>query len=823
MLFQVLLYNAVAYADQIDPADIPEGFEGLLEPQTGLVDVYYAGSFLGSFFAEYSPSGLRFLEPEKLVEHVDLIESKIVADILRDKLPTNTGLVCTSAGTNCGRLEPENVGLIFDEASFKVDIFFSSQLLKVSPAITSRYLPEPDAANSVVQNFAVVASGDNQGNDRASLTGASLFANGPQHVKSAWSVNTDYGFTVEELYYRNHFPDTAVTAGVFRPQISHSTFLRGDVLVGGEYRTAIDRRTDLDVAMGTAIQVFVPSKARVNILREGKLVATGIYDAGNKQLDTSILPHGAYEIEIEVIENSGRINRERRFYVKNAELPPLGERFFNAQIGQLRRVALSEILPESLDINLAAGGMGHRFTENWGGYYGATFTGEGYLLEGNALFLDNGFQAKAGLMTGSDGVSGFSSMLASQYRRWSTNINLLKVNGLEVNDRLFPVVQTSSTQLGVSGSHPLFGGNVGVRYSFSEQNDGEKTELYSLSYAKPLWSSATDSLIFRTELSASDEESLVYAKLTWSRTRNNQAYRLEPELGYRENEVDNIDSGYAQLGFNSRWYNDSHARNAYVNEVSGQLGGDNPYLQGTSQYAGELGRFWGSIAATESDINEDTRLSYAGRYDASLLYAGGLYAWGGRSRAESGVIIAVEGEENPNSVQKLVVDGSVVAKATPGKSLVLGLKPFDTYKVLLNEGAGGFYDIDGGTQSATLYPGTVSVMRWGVSAIDLLAGRLISRDAVCMSLTIDRSKCKIPTGPGRLTGGVGPAFVGEQGYFQIEVQRGTKSLTLDLYAGGHCIVNLPDYATQEGVAFMGDLSCEVVAGKAVKSSVSIEQ
>ena len=58
---------------------------------------------------------------------------------------------------------------------------------------------------------------------------------------------------------------------------------------------------------------------------DGRLAGSRLYQAGNNALDTSALPDGAYTILLRIREPGGEVREERRFFVKNAQVAPLGQ------------------------------------------------------------------------------------------------------------------------------------------------------------------------------------------------------------------------------------------------------------------------------------------------------------------------------------------------------------------------------------------------------------------------------------------------------------------------------------------------------------------
>ncbi|HBF99136.1 MAG TPA: hypothetical protein DDW95_11345, partial [Alphaproteobacteria bacterium] len=123
-------------------------------------------------------------------------------------------------------------------------------------------------------------------------------------------------------------------AGMFRTR-SASPIGSEDVLgFGAGYSR--DTRLDLQQGFGSQLQVFLPVASEVQLLKDGRIVSTKFYPAGNQIIDTSGLPDGAYNVTLKIRENTGRTREVERFYSKSMEIPPAGEPVWSVEAGLLR-------------------------------------------------------------------------------------------------------------------------------------------------------------------------------------------------------------------------------------------------------------------------------------------------------------------------------------------------------------------------------------------------------------------------------------------------------------------------------------------------------
>ena len=106
-------------------------------------------------------------------------------------------------------------------------------------------------------------------------------------------------------------------------------------ILGFGAATQFDTRIDRDQVFGNQLIIFLAQRSRVDILRDGRLLTSRSYEAGNQTLDTAGLPDGSYEVVLHIQEIGGRVREERRFFINNARIPPLGQPVYFGYAGML--------------------------------------------------------------------------------------------------------------------------------------------------------------------------------------------------------------------------------------------------------------------------------------------------------------------------------------------------------------------------------------------------------------------------------------------------------------------------------------------------------
>jgi hypothetical protein len=334
----------------IEAVGVPPGFAELALEHELLVDVYFGGRKLGEAMVVVRPGSVRFKEPASIAALVpNLDPAGGLAEALTGELPSNAGLACSgAASTACGMLSPATAGIIFDEDRFRIDLFVNPRLLRVIRPQDSLYLPEPTAPLSLTSSAGLALSGASGTAPVYNVQNQTILGFRNARIRSDSSYASEFGFVMDRLVGEVDRPGLRYSAGLFWAPGLDLTGPRR--IVGLGVATQFDTRTDRDTLRGTPLVVSLPQPARVDILVDGRLLASGSYEAGNNMLDTSTLPDGSYSLLLRIHEATGTVREERRFFAKNVQIAPVGQPVYFAYAGKLantrpgRPVSLSDDL-----------------------------------------------------------------------------------------------------------------------------------------------------------------------------------------------------------------------------------------------------------------------------------------------------------------------------------------------------------------------------------------------------------------------------------------------------------------------------------------------
>ena len=314
---------------------IPAGFEDLSAPQTSLVDVFFLGQHVDVAMATFAPGSFAFVDPEAVVQRLPQIARPgAITLALSGELEPNAALVCgTRSRPGCGTLQPDVAGIIFDADRFRVDVFIDPALLEPQLTQSPRFLPDPEAGFSALETIAVAAAGSTSDGSDFTLRSSSLLAYDTSRLTAETSVSSADGANLDVLAGEVDHRGWRYIGGLYRTALS--SLLGERRLLGAGAASSIDTRLDREQVRGSPITVFLPIRAQVEIFREGRLLSSQGYPAGNQVVDTTALPEGAYEVTLRIRQIDGSVREETRFFAKTSAVPPRGAPRYVLEAGWL--------------------------------------------------------------------------------------------------------------------------------------------------------------------------------------------------------------------------------------------------------------------------------------------------------------------------------------------------------------------------------------------------------------------------------------------------------------------------------------------------------
>ena len=785
----------------------PAGFEDLAAPQRSLVDIYYGNRYLTSQIATFSPQMIRLSDPAMVVRLIDNItDPSRVEDALSGELQTHAGDVCpTRQSRNCGLLYPAVAGVIFDEDRFRVDVFVNRQLLLTRDAEVRKYLPPSDAGLSLLQNVSGAWSGsDAPGGQRDDYTinGLSQFAYRENSVYFNWNYTRNLEFQVNDLYGRRNFEGVEYHAGLMGSSAFGLSFTPDRTLLGARVASSDDTRTDTEYSGGMPLDVFLPTRGRVEIRRDDRLLTSYFLEAGSQQLDTTSFPPGAYDVEIRILNEDGVIiSQETRFFAKRFRLPPKGEWQYFAETGRVLDRNSGDTWPASTEQWLTRAGVSRRLSDTLAGTAAMAMTHDDTLMELGIFNIGYLYEFLPSVMLATNGDYGLNLTTWLRYQQVSGNVSYRRLwkNGDAAtaptgNADHPPLLGNGFEQKSVSISFPLSVGTMNYRCNSNRQGNGNTARVHSLDYRATMFRTPDYDISMTLGFSHSGNTDIVLASVEFRLRDDHWTWRVSPRTQY--NDISGHHDRTENLRISANWA-DRNLFDSMIRVGAGaETGSDNDRYDAHLQ----VGNSWGRGELNLNHIRgvsdkTDSVTSYSASFSTSFLTDGTHHTLGGERPAESAVVVNVNGNEG--DVFDVNIDGQRRSHAVAGRPSVIPLLPYRQYRISVHSGASTLYDLDERERTITLYPGNVVSMSYDAVALKLLFGRLMLGGE--------------PVIDARISGGLYPARSSDQGLFQLESRVDNDNIHVELDNGWLCHVPVPvsdsGYVQQMGSIDLSSADC----------------
>ena len=785
----------------------PPDFENFEQERTLLLDFYFGGRVRGTTLVSLSPETISFLNVDEVVDLLpEVADQEAVIHALGGKaLATNAHLACSSINqsANCGRLSPEMAGVIVDRDNFRVEIFLNPVLLEVKGGLNDRYLPPPDRGLSLINSIGGVVSGSSGGDDIFGFQDQLVLASGDKRLRADFTYSDQFGFGAERLVFEWDVPERRYSAGAL--WVPGNALLGRRKILGLGLETQVDTRIDKDSIIGSPVVVFLERRARVDLLREGRVLSSKIYEAGNQVIDTSNLPDGSYDILLRIEEAGGATREERRFFTKSRRIPVVGRDNFFIFGGLL----VSDYDPGSLNVSsrpYLQGGLVHRASEDWALDAGAQASLDQGSLELGATFLTKRAQFRAAAIAETTGAYGTTFQLSSTgTSRFNYNFDFRRMRG-DSEEGTTPLVGApvgsnindfDLRRFSRSGNYTQLGGVI----SYSTNNlrflgtgfyrdETSEPARYSIgpSVEWDVYRKGQVQVTLRADLTATEGGKSAFAGISFRLTGKRTT--VAARGGARKSGIENDSIGDGAVAAISGTWNTPLAGGEFAAGAGFEhLPREDNYIFST-EVRHPTGSLSGDLVHSERSSGETTQ--YALGFQTTIVAGAGVVDVAGRTTSDSAIVASVDGARHEDRFE-VIVDEHVAGIIEGDEKLSLPLPSYRSYKVRMRPIGLDLLSYDGATRDVGLYPGGIVKLSWKVAPITIKFGRLIDESGAFVAhATI--------TGKGVWT------ETDDQGYFQIEVADNAE-LIITRNDGRSFAMTLPSADTVEEFAQLGDVAC----------------
>lgn len=782
----------------------PEGFAELSAEQAGIVDIYYGGRLIGEARIRMVKGTIKFDEPAHVVSFLPALKDPEAARriLASGDLADNANLACSPNrdASTCGRLTTQSLGIIHDKNNQRIDIFVAADLL-AEPAEEISYLPSPGAGVSVLNTVAGLVSGSSDGGTAFTIQNRLLLAERNRRLRADLSYSDRIGMNADEIVVEIDRPQYRYSAGAF--WVNNSAIIGRKKVLGAGVQTQLDTRIDREAVFGTPLIVFLDQQSKVSIVRDGRLIASNIYEAGSQRLETSNLADGSYEVVLQIEPLSGGLRQERRFFSKNRTLPTLGQRTLSAHAGLLVDNTGDDFL-EVTGTPFAQASIGIRKSKSFALEATLFATDEIGAFEAGAYLLTSSATMKFSGIGSTDGSYGAMLQVHSEGdSRFNYNFDLRHINasGNQIifqQDQNFGPMREPAAGLLPSGTIWQASGTAGLSLrgaqilgsaSYRRDAAGQSNHSFGPSVRWDFYQHERFRLTLNGDLAFTDrgESGFLGVSLHMFGDRtsiSSSAGVRRSGLGRKETEtavVSSLNGSWQNAGENGRdirlsaGYNrdlDQSAVSASANVRSAalQLTGDISHGEfsgrNTTQYSAGFGT---TVSANADAVELDSR-----------------------SRSDSVLIVRIDGA-GPNDRFDVLINGAEVGLVSGEEAFSLALPTYNRYSVRIRPNEGGLVYYDGSSREISVFPGSVVSLHWDIKPLKVVFGRLVSPAGV-----------PVPNASLAAEGGIGQTD--EHGYFQIETVSGSE-LEVLLADGRPFKITLPPGDIGGRLQKVGDLAC----------------
>jgi hypothetical protein len=800
--------GAPGAAPRID-MQAPRGFENFTRDRELLLDVYFDDHRLGQILAKVDGNRIVVKDPGKLAEMIPGLRDKApVLAALKAPVAAQTRRACPQGeDVECRTPDPDTIGFALDEARLRLNLFVNPRHLDSRALGFRKHLGSGENGVGFLALVDATVGGRIGEKPEFGVSTLSLLSYREGRLRADVGFNRKLAPQPNVLAAEWDFPGWRATAGYFRGLGSQ---LVPEVrFYGIGAGTSTDTRLDLDQAFGSQLAVYLPRPAFVEILRDGRVLSTRLYQPGNRALDTSALPGGAYNVTLRIRELGGGEREERRFFTKSEILPPLDQPVFFVHAGTLAHRADSG-LPRPSPYPIAKGTLRWRVAGNMALGFEAAGTRREGAFEGSVHWVDERIRLTASALFTTSLDYGVGLSLGGNVDRFGYSASLRYVRaarGSAANaddPRTFRFVSGHTVQAAGALSYQFERARIGVTGQYRSGSLGGAPAPASYAFGPNadvrLWRNDTHTVGLSAEFLKTDRGYAAQARLTWrwlapkgvtvTAESGLRAERLRPDpqrlLGF----------GRADVTYQPPpvWNHEILLRPS-VQYDRGIIGGLDV------QTRGPTGRFSGSIRASYDQTEGETsrqRLNgtYAASYSFGVAADRNGVAFGGRDANQAAVIARIDGPKSAGQY-RVHVNGGPVATLSAGERVPIFLLPYKRYEIsILPAGADQpLTALSGASGPVVLYPGSVKTLRWSAEPVTVVFGRVT-----------DPAGRPIPHAA--IEGAISQGESDAAGYFQVEVRaQAPGRLVFVDRNGARCAATLPRLDPRAGLARAGNVIC----------------
>jgi hypothetical protein len=576
-------------------------------------------------------------------------------------------------------------------------------------------------------------------------------------------------------------------------------------MLGVAIETQLDTRLDRELIQGSPLIVFLQQRAQVDIFRDGRLLVSRIYDAGNQSLDTSSLPDGSYDVVLRITEADGTHREERRFYSKMRRIAPLGRPLVAAYVGMLTRERAGAIIGTPGAPFLAAS-YARRLRPSLALDATVMTTDHRAIGQVGADLLTRPARLRVAALAGSNGDVGVLAQLSSTGRGpLSINFDLRAISsrrggalfpdsGRDTPAAFNPNNGESALSALATGSYVQFAGSMNYRLGAAQlgllgvyHREAGQRAFFTVgpSIRWPFLRRGGLEVSFSGDFAVSEHARTGFAGFSIRRLSGRSS--IGASVGGRGASGDGPRGG-AVAAVDATWQREMlggafDAGAGLAHDPDGTTATGHAMLRAPRGSASiDLAHRFDGAAGTQYGVALRT----------------GFATGGGRVELRDGdgetSAVFVRLDHAPADARfDVMVDDTPRAVVGGGRMAAIALPAYRRYDIRLRARDGGMLHYDGAPRTVSLYPGNVATLGWSATRVAALFGRALWPGGK-------------PVANADVSAPGGIARTDAQGYFLITAAA-DGVLAIAAPDGRGCHVRLGGIVPVEGYAAIGDVTC----------------
>lgn len=802
----------------------PPGFEAAVmhSSQTNMLDVIFNGHKVAEVLADFNAKSVRFHEPAFVLANIkNLIDRDLLAEALSAKLPANENHLCSYSSPRpyCLALNPKRIGVILDQRRYRVYLFINPRYFKASQQTTEKQIEPSTSSQSLLLQNSLVASGTRDAKAYAWIN-KTIWANGNNRasvdvsIQENNNINNGAGFSqmnIQRAYFGRVQKDILYRAGQLST-IGGNDFITQQYFLGASARNFNTGLPDRN-HFGTPVPLYITTPSTVKVYRNGILIASQQFNAGQHFLDTSNYPSGAYDVSIQVTQNvTNQTNTITRYFVKQTALPPRDKLNFSVAGGLLQR-NLSFNQNKFLNVPIYQNKpiLFWRSTDALHYNLGWETTA---LLNDNRAYLSQHFayygrygNLTPGALFATRGIYGLSMNASTHFSRVTTGASAMKIWGRERAD----LVGFNNNEVLSSSNQPLsfndLRANVYVSLNIGKSNlyasstwtqsgNSKIEKEYALSLNQTLFSGQNNAVDTSLSITRSSTDTLFLASVNYE---FNTASGLNAHLrgGYSAISNRQAKSSHGNGLFDATV--SKHTRFGYNRTLDVTLGAHRDTTERNANVQATYMNNWfrANASIMRSFAGSDNNTSYSGELDSNIVYAGNHFSMGYSQGYQSGIVLDVMAPDT--SRVKVLVDGSPVAIVKTNTPTSLYLEPYLRHEISVVPLGEQLYQYNKSPVGVMLYDGNMQFLPWA-----------LKKQFVLFTQVLDESGKPLKDALLKAKGAYNATD--QMGYIQINATTQTKKLTFEQLGGGVCTVKIPgDLEIKNNYTYLKSATCNNIS------------